>query len=367
MRSAGSRDRARARTDLIRSVKHLRDGSADPESWATRVLDARRFVSSATVPQVARELKVEPWAATLRQGSVDEVAKLSPAYVARPIDAISKSPKSARVVRPEAAAQLTEAPSRPRRQPKASVIALTTDQVKFIHDALVDEFAVTDDPIFPPGVKNEHLLESAVARQHTSLGGEPKYRTVAEVGASLFFGLSLNHPFHNGNKRTALVSLIALADRNQLDVTASHTELFDFVLKVVQHGFRPAEDMSSTDAMDIEVQRIATWIQGNLRRQMHVEPSVTWRELRRLLIVQSCTIEEADRSQIELIRGRYRSVVDFDGDKREVARGVIRKIRKDLRLRDEDGVGSDVFFGYAVPVDHFISRHAPLLRQLAHV
>ncbi|HEV2086550.1 MAG TPA: Fic family protein, partial [Gemmatimonadales bacterium] len=32
------------------------------------------------------------------------------------------------------------------------------------------------------------------------------------MGAALFYGIALNHPFHNGNKRTALLSLVWLLD-----------------------------------------------------------------------------------------------------------------------------------------------------------
>ena len=39
----------------------------------------------------------------------------------------------------------------------------------------------------------------------------------------------MNHPFHNGNKRTALASLIIFFDHNERRLTSSDDELFDFV------------------------------------------------------------------------------------------------------------------------------------------
>ena len=47
-----------------------------------------------------------------------------------------------------------------------------------------------------------HLLESAIARQDAGFAGQLKYPTAVVNAATLGYGLCLNHPFHNGNKRT---------------------------------------------------------------------------------------------------------------------------------------------------------------------
>lgn len=52
---------------------------------------------------------------------------------------------------------------------------LSEDEVLRIHYALVEEFAITNNPIEPPGVKSETLLGSAVSRQHSGLGDVLKY------------------------------------------------------------------------------------------------------------------------------------------------------------------------------------------------
>ena len=54
------------------------------------------------------------------------------------------------------------------------------------------------------GVRDEGLLESALARpRHLAQYGEPD---VAAMAASYAFGLARNHPFVDGNKRTAFVA-----------------------------------------------------------------------------------------------------------------------------------------------------------------
>lgn len=58
------------------------------------------------------------------------------------------------------------------------------------------------------GLKNYNLLASAVSRQSVSLGSFYKYNTGIEKAATVFYGLVKNHAFHDGNKRTALLSLL---------------------------------------------------------------------------------------------------------------------------------------------------------------
>src|SRR6266508_3055171 len=112
---------------------------------------------------------------------------------------------------------------------------LTVDQVRAIHVELVVAFAKANDPIDPPVVRSEALLGSAVHRPFTALGGHMKYPTVEMAGAALFHALVLDHPFHNGNKRTAVVSLIAFLDLNGSILEVEDDELFDYVVRVAAH------------------------------------------------------------------------------------------------------------------------------------
>jgi death-on-curing family protein len=62
------------------------------------------------------------------------------------------------------------------------------------------------DPIASGEYRNRDLLESAVGRPFHSAFGQDAYPTVLEKAAALFHSLIANHPFHNGNKRTAVLA-----------------------------------------------------------------------------------------------------------------------------------------------------------------
>ena len=97
---------------------------------------------------------------------------------------------------------------------QALVATLGLADVMAVHDYLILEFAGTEDPMSPPGVRDENLLASAVARQHVGYDGTLKYATPWLSAATLMFGICNNHPFYNGNKRTALVAGLTHLDRN---------------------------------------------------------------------------------------------------------------------------------------------------------
>lgn len=73
-----------------------------------------------------------------------------------------------------------------------------------------------------PGLRDEGLFESALARPlHLAAYGEPG---VAELAAAYGFGIARNHPFVDGNKRTAFVAVELFLALNGHDLLASDAE-----------------------------------------------------------------------------------------------------------------------------------------------
>lgn len=86
------------------------------------------------------------------------------------------------------------------------MIILSKKQVLALHSDLIREFGGTE------GIRDEGLLESALAAPFQTFGGKPVYPSLQAKAARLGFGLVSNHPFVDGNKRTgAHVMLVFLA------------------------------------------------------------------------------------------------------------------------------------------------------------
>ena len=81
------------------------------------------------------------------------------------------------------------------------------------------------------GLRDENALESALAR--------PRHRwrydsstTLPRLAAAYAFGLARDHPYVDGNKRIALVVMVAFLDRNGVELRASNREALDVILRL---------------------------------------------------------------------------------------------------------------------------------------
>ena len=251
---------------------------------------------------------------------------------------------------------------------------LTADDLGAIHWELVQDFADSDDPISPPGVRDIGLVESAAMRPQTSLGGERKYKTTELAAAALLHSTVHNHAFHNGNKRTALVAFLVFLDQCDVMVTCDEDELFKFILRVAQHRVVPRH---WDQLADREVQEIAHWIRTNSRGIDRAERLIKWHKLRGILATYDCilsyanvgnrvNIERETRSRSLFSRSKKLRVQAAYGDEgREVDRDALRHIRKGLHLDEEHGIDSELFYGASKAPSDFILKYRKTLARLA--
>lgn len=100
----------------------------------------------------------------------------------------------------------------------------------------------------PGGVRDAGLLASALGRpQHRALYDSPD---AAALTASYAFGIARNHPFTDGNKRTAFVAMEVFLDLNGYELTATDEAC---VLKTL-----------GLAAGDIDEATFAQWIRAHL-------------------------------------------------------------------------------------------------------
>lgn len=65
-------------------------------------------------------------------------------------------------------------------------------------------------------MREQALLESAVAAPQATFSGDPLMNEGVEIAAAYLFYLCRNHPFVDGNKRTALGACLVFLEANQL-------------------------------------------------------------------------------------------------------------------------------------------------------
>jgi len=256
------------------------------------------------------------------------------------------------------------------------VATLSTREVIAIYDTLVMDFAISGDPMSPPGIKSIDLLESAVSRQHTGFDGRLKYETAVSNAATLCFGICCNHPFHNGNKRTALVCLLCHLDRNErtFEEGVTQDELYDVMLRVAQHSL--GEDTDS----DRQVEALAKWVRKRVRTVEKGERIITCRQLKAILERHGFEFQNHDGNHIDVVRVRQTPGVfglgkktkhervmriPYPRDGAQVGRSLLRDLRERCEMSLGHGIDSKAFYTNSRPPDYFISRYSKTLKLLA--
>ena len=99
------------------------------------------------------------------------------------------------------------------------------EEVEKIHDILVEKFGGAK------GIRDRGTLESAIGRPFQTFDGRDLYPNPVDKAAAIFESLISNHPFVDGNKRTAYVLMRLILKVNKLDISVGQNEKYQFVIK----------------------------------------------------------------------------------------------------------------------------------------
>ena len=124
---------------------------------------------------------------------------------------------------------------------------LSKRQVLALHSALIQEFGGSD------GVRDEGLLESALAAPFQTFGGQELYPSLLDKAARLCYGLAKNHPFRDGNKRSAVHSMLVFLYINEIELEYTQLELEEMIIAVADNR------MSSDELKD--------WIEKRIQKK----------------------------------------------------------------------------------------------------
>ncbi|XWK85730.1 MAG: type II toxin-antitoxin system death-on-curing family toxin [Phormidium sp.] len=104
-----------------------------------------------------------------------------------------------------------------------------------IHERQIEKFGGSF------GIRDEGLLESALAQPQATFGGEFLHSTIYEQAAAYLYHISMNHPFIDGNKRTAFAVMDTFLRLNKYYLNLTDDQAYNLVLQVVQGEISKAE------------------------------------------------------------------------------------------------------------------------------
>ena len=130
-------------------------------------------------------------------------------------------------------------------------IQFTLQDIYELHTQLENAFVLSS------GVRDENLLASAVNTPFQTFMGNDLYPSLYDKAAQLCYGIANNHPFTDGNKRTALHSMYVYLIINGFDIMATQQDVENMIIDVA------AGNMTNTE--------LVQWLQKNI-----VEIDANW-------------------------------------------------------------------------------------------
>ena len=119
------------------------------------------------------------------------------------------------------------------------------EEVEKIHDILIEKFGGAK------GIRDRAILESAIGRPFQTFDGIDLYPNPVDKAAAIFESVVSNHPFVDGNKRTAYVLMRLILKEHNFDINVDQNEKYDFVLKAAKG--------------ELTFDKIKKWITTNLK------------------------------------------------------------------------------------------------------
>lgn len=118
------------------------------------------------------------------------------------------------------------------------MIYLSAAQILFVHHRLMETTGGSH------GLRDMGGLQAAVARPMATFDGQELYLDLFAKAAALLESLISNHPFVDGNKRTAIAAAGLKLRRNGRPLAATQEELFEFTMQMAtgEGGLKDARD-----------------------------------------------------------------------------------------------------------------------------
>ena len=105
---------------------------------------------------------------------------------------------------------------------------LTLDEVLVLHEDQVALYGGSR------GIRDIGLLELAMGSAAATFGGVFLHESLFEMAAAYLYGICRNHPFIDGNKRTAVVAALVFLEMNGVEIDADDRAFYDLVIGVAE-------------------------------------------------------------------------------------------------------------------------------------
>ena len=117
---------------------------------------------------------------------------------------------------------------------RTNLVKVTIHQVESVAHSLAQELMEWGEPIPPFDTRFPDRLESCLRTPFQKFAKKSLYRGLVGKGAILFYLMIKNHPFQNGNKRVAVMTLFYFLYRNGWWLDLTNDELYNFANEIAK-------------------------------------------------------------------------------------------------------------------------------------
>lgn len=269
-------------------------------------------------------------------------------------------------------------------------------EVLNLHDTLSSHPDIVElsEPIYPRGIKNMSALESAVSRQFGGSGDYYEYSNQYSNCATLLYGITKNHSFHNGNKRAGFLSMLLHLYKNGkvLAQDVKHDEIYQVLKKladteenfekfvsikyrklynVVKKKYPEFEDRAATYFLELWLKKISIsknqlskalkWNNFfNKLRQCNLEPDINYSN-------QTFSVTKKVETKIFRIFSDTKEItITYPYKGKMCSPYIISKVRNDFKLNKSDGIDNTIFFyEQEIFIDEVLTQYKKLIYRLS--
>lgn len=122
---------------------------------------------------------------------------------------------------------------------------LNLRQVLLLHEYMIKKHGGSS------GVRDMGMLKSAIYRPFATYGGGDLYKNIYLKSGALMQSIAKNHPFVDGNKRTAYTATYTFLKLNQIQIMISDKQVVEFMVRVTEEN--------------LSVDEIASWLKNHTK------------------------------------------------------------------------------------------------------
>lgn len=126
---------------------------------------------------------------------------------------------------------------------------ITIAEVEYTAFSLAEKFMTWDEPIPNFGSRFPNVLESCLETPFQKFSKKDLYRGLIGKASIMFYLMIKNHPFQNGNKRIAVMTMLYFLHKNNKWLKVDSIELYKFA-RFIAKSSPKLRDKTMTSILD---------------------------------------------------------------------------------------------------------------------